>query len=91
MDDITPGRAFRGLPLTSEQDQEIKHYIHTKGRRGEPWDTPELQAMLGDMLDPPEVLEDKIEPWDESTAAECTTAETEESTDTDRHACRRSS
>lgn len=49
-----PANTFRGLPLTSEQDSEIRHYIHTRERGGQPWDTPELQSMLADMLDPPE-------------------------------------
>jgi hypothetical protein len=49
-----PTNTFRGLPLTSEQDSEIRHYIHTRQRGGLPWDTPELHAMLADMLDPPE-------------------------------------
>jgi hypothetical protein len=46
---------FRGLPLTSEQNSEIRHYIHCRQRSNLPWDTPELHAMLADMLDPPEV------------------------------------
>jgi hypothetical protein len=49
-----PANTFRGLPLTSEQDSEIRHYIHVRERNGLPWDTPELDAMLADMLDPPE-------------------------------------
>jgi len=49
-----PAATFRGLPLSPEQDSEIRHYIHTRQRNGLPWDTPELQAMLADMLDPPE-------------------------------------
>jgi len=49
-----PANMFRGLPLTAEQDSEIRHYIHVRQRSGLPWDTPELQAMLADMLDPPE-------------------------------------
>jgi hypothetical protein len=49
-----PGDTFRSLPLTMEQDSEIRHYIHGRQRGGLPWDTPELQAMLADMLDPPE-------------------------------------
>ena len=53
-----PANTFRGLPLTPEQDSEIRHYIHTRERSGLPWDTPELQAMLADMLDPPEADEE---------------------------------
>lgn len=37
---------------------------------GEPWDTPELQAMLADMLNPPEVVDDDVQARDESMAAE---------------------
>lgn len=53
-----PANTFRGLPLSSEQDSEIRHYIHTRERHGLPWDSPELQAMLADMLDPPETDEE---------------------------------
>ncbi|AIY42434.1 miscellaneous; unknown [Collimonas arenae] len=53
MADIDPKTSFRGLPLTSEQDAEIRHYITVKKRHGEAWDTPELRAMLKDMLEPP--------------------------------------
>lgn len=49
-----PANTFRGLPLTAEQHSEISHYIHARKRHGLPWDMPELQAMLVDMLDPPE-------------------------------------
>jgi hypothetical protein len=78
------GTSFRGLPLTDEQDREIKHYIHTKQRKGEPWDTPELHAMLADMLNPPEVVDDDSQARDDSMATERATAEGEESLDTDR-------
>lgn len=50
-----PANTFRGLPLSPEQDSEIRHYIHVRERKGLPWDGPELWAMLADMLDPPEV------------------------------------
>ncbi|MGH8832796.1 MAG: hypothetical protein ACREXV_17170 [Polaromonas sp.] len=53
MTDIDPESTFRGLPLTPEQDAEVRHYIKVKKRHGEPWDTPELDAMLKDMLEPP--------------------------------------
>jgi hypothetical protein len=53
MPDIDPGSTFRGLPLTLEQDAEIRHYIKKKKQHGEPWNTPELTAMLKDMLEPP--------------------------------------
>lgn len=53
MTDIDPERTFRGLPLTPEQDAEIRHYIKGRKQHGKPWDTPELDAMLRDMLEPP--------------------------------------
>ena len=83
MNDGNQEASFRGLPLTNEQDCEIKHYIHTKERRGEPWDTPELQAMLADMLNPPEIVDEGAQARDESMAAERMTAKGEESLDTD--------
>jgi hypothetical protein len=53
-----PANTFRGLPLTPGQDSEIRHYIHVRQRGGLPWDTPELDAMLADMLDPPQADEE---------------------------------
>jgi hypothetical protein len=53
MADSTPTSTFRGLPLTPEQDAEIRHYIKRQKQRGVPWDIPELEAMLHDMLEPP--------------------------------------
>ncbi|MDR5771543.1 MULTISPECIES: hypothetical protein [unclassified Caballeronia] len=53
MDDLDAQGTFRGLPLTTEQDAEVRHYIKKKKQRNEPWDTPELNAMIKDMLDPP--------------------------------------
>lgn len=53
MADIDPQRTFRGLPLTPEQDAEVRHYIKVCKQHGKPWDTPELDAMLRDMLEPP--------------------------------------
>ena len=53
MTDATPQSTFRGLPLTPEQDAEVRHYIKKKEQHGAPWDTPELEAMLRDMLQPP--------------------------------------
>jgi hypothetical protein len=53
MPDINPGSTFRGLPLTAEQDAEVRHYIKKKKQHEKLWDTPELAAMLKDMLDPP--------------------------------------
>ncbi|BAN23223.1 hypothetical protein [Caballeronia insecticola] len=53
MSDFDASSTFRGLPLTPEQDAEVRHYIKKKKQRDEPWDTPELEAMLQDMLEPP--------------------------------------
>lgn len=65
-----PANTFRGLPLSSEQDSEIRHYIHTRERHGLPWDTPELQAMLADMLDPPETDEEDSRSLSDSMGTE---------------------
>ena len=53
MRNIDPRSTFRGLPLPPEQDAEVRHYIKRQKQRGLPWDTPELAAMLRDMLEPP--------------------------------------
>ena len=84
MNESNPQTTFRGLPLSEEQEREIRHYIHTKERQGAPWDTPELQAMLRDMLNPPEVADDDTQASEDSMAAERTTAQHEESLETDR-------
>lgn len=70
MKDTEPRTTFRGLPLTPEQDSEVRHYIHVQTRHGLPWDTPELKAMLRDMLDPPEVADDEDEAFDDAIVAE---------------------
>jgi hypothetical protein len=69
-----PANTFRGLPLTSEQDSEIRHYIHVRQRSGLPWDTPELHAMLADMLDPPEPDEEDRQSLSGSMLKECSAA-----------------
>ena len=71
MSDFDANRTFRGLPLTPEQDAEVRHYIKKKKQRGEPWDTPELEAMLQDMLEPPV---DDDGPIDENTDEETRSA-----------------
>lgn len=65
-----PAKMFRGLPLTPEQDSEIRHYIHVRQRGGLPWDTPELQAMVADMLNPPEAEEEDRQSLDGSIGKE---------------------
>jgi hypothetical protein len=59
MREATPQNTFRGLPLTQEQDAEVRHYIKRRKQRGALWDTPELKAMLDDMLEPPNNDEDE--------------------------------
>ena len=49
---------FLGLPLTAEQDSEIRHFLHRKAKLGKPWNTPELRGMLEDMLLPPSTEDD---------------------------------
>ena len=44
---------FRNLPLTPEQDAEVRAYIEARRARREPWDTLGLDFMLKDMLRPP--------------------------------------
>jgi hypothetical protein len=73
MPDIDPGNTFRGLPLTAEQDAEVRHYIKKKKQHGEPWDTPELAAMLKDMLEPP--IDDEDEELDAVTEEDKEAAE----------------
>lgn len=80
MNEANPRTTFRGLPLTDAQDSEIRHYIHTRQRHGAQWDTAELQAMLADMLNPPEVAADD-DALDDSMAAERATAHGEEAAD----------
>lgn len=74
MKETEPRTTFRGLPLTPEQDSEIRHYIHLQSRHGVPWDTPELKAMLHDMLDPPELADEDGQSLGNSMAAERTAA-----------------
>jgi hypothetical protein len=81
MNETAPGATFRGLPLTPEQDSEIRHYIHVRTRLGLPWDTPELQAMLNDMLEPPELADEDSQALHDSMGAEYSTAMDENSLD----------
>lgn len=48
-----PESTFLGLPLSAEQEAEIRHYIHQRARRGLRPDLEELRSMLHDMLEPP--------------------------------------
>ncbi|MFC4930742.1 hypothetical protein [Massilia sp. GCM10023247] len=65
-----PASICRGLPLSPEQDSEIRHHIHGRQRCGLPWETPELRAMVADMLDPPEVSEEEQQSLSDSMHAE---------------------
>ena len=85
MREATPGTTFHGLPLTAEQHSEIQHYIHCRQRAGKDWDTPELQAMLADMLDPPEAALDSRLDDDASTATERFTAGRDDSEESMPH------
>jgi hypothetical protein len=69
MVDATPQSTFRGLPLTPEQDAEIRHYIKQKKQHGAPWDTPELAAMIEDMLEPPANDDEESGSADDETEA----------------------
>jgi hypothetical protein len=81
MKDTEPATTFRGLPLTPEQDSEIKHYIHTRQRCGAPWDTGELRAMIADMLDPPELADEEKQSVNECMRTEYATAHDEADVD----------
>lgn len=70
MREASPANTFHGLPLSPEQQSEVLHYIHCRERAGKAWDTPELQAMLADMLDPPEATGYSQSEDDAATAAE---------------------
>ncbi|QDZ26573.1 hypothetical protein [Noviherbaspirillum sp. UKPF54] len=41
---------FRNLPLTPDQDAEVRAYIERCNAVGEPWDTLQLDYMINDML-----------------------------------------
>lgn len=43
---------FRGLPITQEQDAEIRAYITHCEANGSPWDTLELDYVIIEMLYP---------------------------------------
>jgi hypothetical protein len=55
MDHEGPEFTFLGLPITAEQEAEIRHYLHTRRRQGFPCNERELKDMLADMLLPPVV------------------------------------
>jgi hypothetical protein len=63
MKDSGPEFTFHGLPLSTEQESEIRHYIHQRLRRGMKPDGDELRSMIRDMLEPPvdESLLERVE------------------------------
>lgn len=84
MNESSPTNTFRGLPLTPEQQREVDHYIHRHQRAGQAWNTPELQAMLRDMLDPPEVSDYSPTDAGDATSAERETADHEDPPEPER-------
>jgi len=78
MKESSPQSTFHGLPLTTEQNRQILSYIHRQQKADLPWDTDELQAMLADMLDPPEVVPEGSDELNVSIEAEHATATHEE-------------
>ncbi len=78
MRDATPQSTFHGLPLTLEQNRQVNAYVQRKRLKHKPWDTTELQAMLADMLSPPELVPEEDRELRQETAAERETAEHEE-------------
>ncbi|WP_233888790.1 hypothetical protein [Paraburkholderia flagellata] len=83
MTNSDPQSTFRGLPLTAEQDAEVRHYIKVRTQHGLPWDTPELSAMLRDMLQPPgyEIGDVGADADEMKSAAERATASVDEAMD----------
>jgi hypothetical protein len=51
--EATPQSTFHGLPLTPERDAEVRALHKEENAAWAPRDTPELEAMLDDMLVPP--------------------------------------
>lgn len=78
MNEASPQSTFHGLPLTAEQDRQITSYIQRQRKANQPWDTPELQAMLADMLDPPELSAEESVDVNLSIESESATASHEE-------------
>lgn len=76
-----PRTTFRGLPLIPEQDNEIRHYIHHRTRSGAAWNTAELEAMVHDMLQPPELDDEDGNMVGASMAAENSAAREEQAGD----------
>ena len=84
MDELRRRTTFRGLPLTSPQDSEIRHYIHCRQRKGLPWNTAELGSMIQDMLNPPELVTEEGRSVDGEVIKENAAATEDEGADDDR-------
>lgn len=78
MNELSPRGAFHGLPLTAEQNRQVESYIHRQQQAGKEWDTPELRAMVADMLNPPETVDEISDDIARSTEAERWTGTHEE-------------
>lgn len=76
--DISPMHTWQGLPLSPAQNREVLNYIARCDRAGVDWNTPELRAMLDDMLKPPEVVEDGCDDIAHCTESEAFAATHEE-------------
>lgn len=76
--EISPNDTWQGLPLSPAQNREVLNYIGRCSRAGIEWNTPELRAMLHDMLRPPEIVEDACEDIARCTANEVFAATHEE-------------
>lgn len=76
--ELSPLDTWHGLPLSPAQNREILNYIQRCERAGVGWDTPELRAMVDDMLHPPETIEDGSDDIAQCTANELFTATHEE-------------
>lgn len=78
MNESAPQSTFHGLPLTDEQNRQVLAYIRHQQHAGKAWETPELDAMLDDMLNPPEITDEDGGEIDLSIETERATANHEE-------------
>ena len=76
--ELSPTDTWKGLPLSPAQNREVLNYIGRCERAGLDWNTPELRAMLDDMLSPPEIVEDACDDIGRCTENEAFAATHEE-------------
>ena len=76
--ELSPTDTWKGLPLSPAQNREVLNYIERCERAGLDWNTPELRAMLDDMLSPPEIVEDACDDIGRCTENEAFAATHEE-------------